>query len=72
MSLRYRFAYYVRGVTAMSPHRRVGPQVQDGEVERRFAAAGWRLVSREPDTGPDPPGPMRDAPRFWYRLERRP
>src|SRR4051794_29064047 len=74
---------YVRGVTAlaapdavlllmaMSPHRRVGPQVQDGEVERRFTATGWTLVSREPDSGPAPPGPMKDAPRFWYRLERR-
>jgi hypothetical protein len=72
---------YVKGVTAlaapgatfmlmaMSPHGAVGPRVEEGEIERRFAP-GWRLVSRTADTGPAPPGPMKNAPRFWYRLER--
>ena len=76
-------AGYVRGASAlaapgavlllmaMSPHRRIGPRVEDGEIEERFGAA-WTLVSRAPDTGPAPPGPMRHAPRYWYRLERRP
>jgi SAM-dependent methyltransferase len=76
-------AGYVRGVTALAAPGAVfllmafgpggrgpGPKIAPEAVAAAFAD-GWTLVSTEPDTGPAPPGPMRNAVRLWHRLERR-
>ena len=55
---------------SFAPNRRPGPAGADrAELEERFGAA-WDLVAAEPDSGPDPSGPMRTVPRHWYRFER--
>jgi len=73
---------YARGVTALSergatllmmaflPRRGVGPRgVSQHEIRARFG--DWTLRGSWRDSGPPPPGPMRNVPRVWYRLERR-
>jgi SAM-dependent methyltransferase len=48
---------------------RVGPAgAEESEIVAGFA--GWELRSAQPDSGANPPGPMRDVPRRWYRLTR--
>lgn len=41
--------------------------IDESELLARFS--GWRLVSTQPDEG-ELPGPLRNVPRTWYRLER--
>jgi SAM-dependent methyltransferase len=43
--------------------------VDRAEVDARFE--GWRVVDDHPDSGPPPPGPLRNAKPTWYRLVRR-
>jgi hypothetical protein len=55
---------------AFAPNRvRVGPA---GASEEEIAAdfSDWTVASVQPDSGPVPSGPMREVPRFWYRLVR--
>jgi SAM-dependent methyltransferase len=55
---------------ALGP-RRIGPSgASEEEIQRRFGSL-WDVVSVQSDSGPAPPGPMRRAPRIWYRLRRR-
>jgi cyclopropane fatty-acyl-phospholipid synthase-like methyltransferase len=55
---------------AFAPNRvPVGPTGTDEQaIRRRFQ--GWRLESVQADSAPAPPGPMRNVPRYWYRLTR--
>jgi SAM-dependent methyltransferase len=55
---------------SVSPNRVLGapPGADPTEIESCFA--GWELGSREADSGPAPNGPLRDVPRWWYRLRR--
>ena len=76
-------AMYAAGVTALAspgatllmmafaPSRVPGAPsgVEDGEIVARFD--GWELSATQPDGEGDPPGPMRNVPRHWYRLIRR-
>jgi SAM-dependent methyltransferase len=57
---------------AFSPGRRVGGPsgASEDEIRTRFGS-DWDVMSVEDDKGPDPPGPMRNVPRVWYRLQRR-
>jgi SAM-dependent methyltransferase len=50
---------------------RIGPGGAD-EPEIVETFTGWELVSATGDSGPDPDGPLRNVPRRWYRLCRRP
>jgi SAM-dependent methyltransferase len=74
---------YVQGVTGLAatdatmllmgfqPGRR-GPAprgVSRAEIDARFE--GWRVVDERPNSGPPPPGPLRNAKPTWYRLTRR-
>jgi len=43
--------------------------VSRAELESRFS--GWQIVSEQPDSGPPPPGPLRNAKPTWYRLVKR-
>jgi len=56
---------------AFSPGRRLGAPrgASEDEIRERFAP-DWDVVSVQSDSGPDPPGPMRNVPRIWYRLRR--
>jgi SAM-dependent methyltransferase len=48
-----------------------GPAGADrNELDTRFGPA-WELTAADPDSGPDPGGPLRNVPRTWYRLRRR-
>jgi cyclopropane fatty-acyl-phospholipid synthase-like methyltransferase len=49
---------------------RVAPKGAD-EAEVAQAFADWELTASDPDSGPAPPGPLREVPRRWYRLVRR-
>lgn len=56
---------------AFTGPRRIGPRgVSAEEIQRRFGSL-WDVVSVQSDSGPTPPGPMRNVPRIWYRLRRR-
>ncbi len=55
---------FARNDVAMAPRG-----ADEAEVVQAFD--GWEVTSTEPDTGPDPSGPLRHVPRRWYRLVRR-
>jgi SAM-dependent methyltransferase len=75
---------YARGVSSLTAPgatlllmafglgRRIGAPsgASEDEIRERFAS-DWDVVSVQSDRGPDPPGPMRNVPRIWYRLQRR-
>jgi SAM-dependent methyltransferase len=56
---------------AFAPNRvLVGPSgASESEIRERFAS-GWEVQAAAADRGPGPPGPMRNVPRFTYRLVR--
>jgi SAM-dependent methyltransferase len=44
------------------------PGTGEQAIRRRFE--GWRLESVAADSAPAPVGPLRNVPRYWYRLTR--
>ena len=56
---------------AFAPSRMLGAPagVDQTEIVARFD--GWELADTESDSDAPPPGPMKNVPRYWYRLIRR-
>jgi SAM-dependent methyltransferase len=60
------------GMMAFVRNRRLGAPtgVDESEIRERFAP-GWELATATDDSGPAPPGPMKDVGRRWYELVRK-
>ena len=74
---------YIRGVSSLAaPGARLvmmafernrklgGPSGADRDEIAASFGQDWEIGSAEVDSGPGPPGPMRNVARYWYRLVR--